>query len=367
MKKRILRITILVLLVGAIIYFNGGPEKILISPTVQAFGDLVVDFHVPIGNPIFSLFNMKPSDIETRPIDVTNNGSVPRFISTRGIRTGGSGSHPKLESALVVTIKDGVNPIYGPSTMADFFSQSGDADGIPLNTINPGGNKTYNFAVEFPAGANNQYQAKSVLADIKFGTIVGDDLVINEVFYNVDEKHGLREKKDKKEEAEERRLAAIDRRFGSISVKTRLKFQWIELYNGTDHEISLKGWRIYNESGKYFDVHPNKKLKAGQFALLSHDGSLWRFWNTVTAGALRLEIGAHFAGGLDIDGDVLILKNPKGVEVDRMSWGDNTSGFTPVAVNPKVEKGHSTDRQAPGFDTDSASDWVDRNPPTPGS
>ena len=351
MKKRIFRITFLILIVGAVFYFNGGLEKLMKSQTVEAFGDLIVDFHVPIGNPIFSLFNMKPSDLETRQIDVTNNGSVSRFISTRGIRTGGTGPDPKIESVLLVRIKDGLIPIYGPVTMANFFSQSAGTDGVPLNTINAGGNKTYNFSVEFPSGAGNLFQAKSVLADIKFGTIVGDDLVINEVFYNVDEKHQLRENRGR----------------GAIDINTKLKFQWIELYNGTDHDISLKGWRIYNESGKYFDVHPNKKLKAGQFALISHDGSLWRFWNTVAGGALRIEIGAHFAGGLDIDGDVLILKNPQRDEIDRMSWGDNTSGFTPPGTNPKVAKGHSTERQAPGFDTDAASDWLDRNSPTPGN
>lgn len=354
MKKRILRVIILLSLVSAVFYFNGGLEKLLKSPTVQAFGDLLVDFHV---TPLFSLTNMKPGDSESRPVDVSNSGSVDRFIAVKGIRTSGVGLDPKIETMLGVVIKDGALPLYGagsatgPKTMVNFFADSSSTNGIPLNILNDGANKTYNFLVNFPSSADNDFQAKSVVADITFGIITSDNLVINEVFYNVDEKHALRENRGR----------------GAVDIKTRLKFQWIELYNATDHDISLKNWRIYNESGKYFDIHPNKKLKAGQFALLSHDGSLWRFWNTVVRGTLRVEIGAHLGNGLDIDGDRLILKNPSGVEVDRMSWGDNTSGFTPPAVNPKVDKGHSTERLVPGFDTNAYSDWVDRNPPTPGS
>ena len=357
MKKRIIRITFLLLIVGAVFYFNGGVEKLMKSPTVQAFGDLIVNFHVPLGNPIFILTNMKPGDSESRPIDVSNNGSVDRFITVRGGRTGGVGNDPKIETVLDVVIRDGATPLYGsgsptgPRTMVDFFADSSSVNGIPLNIITDGDGKTYNFLVNFPSIADNNFQAKSVLADISFGIITADNLVINEVFYNVDEKHSLRE----------------NRGGGAININSRLKFQWIELYNPTDSDISLKNWRIYNETGKSFDVHPNKKLKARQFALLSHDGSLWRFWNTVERGALRVELGAHFSKALDIDGDILILKNPRGIEVDRMSWGDNTSGFSPPGVNPIVDPGHSTERLVPGFDSNAASDWVDVSSPTPGN
>lgn len=357
MIKRSLRLIIIVLIVGAVFYFNGGLDKLMKTPTVEAFGDLLVNFNVPPGNPIFNLTNMKPGDFESKPVDVTNNGSVNRFILVKGVRTGGIGDVPKLESALGVVIKDGTTPLYGngsstgPRTMSDFFADSAGTDGIPLNIVPIGGAKTYNFLVDFPSTAGNLFQAKSVIADLTFGVRTGDNIVINEVFYNVDEKHSLRENRGR----------------GAADINTGLKFQWIELYNPTDHVISLKNWRIYNETGKSFDIHPNKKLKAGQFALLSHDGSLWRFWNNVAGGALRIEIGAHFARGLDIDGDVLILKNPSGAEIDRMSWGDNTSGFTPPAANPKVERGHSTERQVPGFDNDVASDFINRSSPSPGN
>lgn len=49
-----------------------------------------------------------------------------------------------------------------------------------------------------------------------------------------------------------------------------------------------------------------------------------------------------------------------------MSWGTDLSGFTPPAANPVVPLGSSTERLAPGFDTDQASDFSAKNPPTPG-
>ena len=351
MKKRIFRITFLVLIVSAVFYFNGGLAKLMKNPTVEAFGDLIVNFHV---TPLFNLTNMKPGDSESRPVDVSNSGSVDRFIAVRGIKTSGVGLDPKIETVLDVVIKDGALPLYGagsatgPKNMSDFFTDSLSQNGIPLNIINDGANKTYNFLVNFPSSANNEFQAKSVVADISFGVITSDNLVINEVFYEVDDRYGLRGVKPKD------------------IIRERIKFQWIELYNPTDHDITLKNWRLYNESGKHILIHPNKKIRAGGFALLTKDGSLWRFWNTAP-GAERIVIGAYLGKGLDIDGDRLILKNPGGAEVDRMSWGDNASGFTPPGVNPKVDRGHSTERLVPGFDTNAASDWLDRNPPTPGS
>lgn len=333
MKKRILRILLLLIIISYIFYFNGGLEKLLKSPTVQAFGDLIVDFHT-VG-PIFNLTNMKPGDSETKPIDVTNDGSASRFIAVRGARTGGVGLDPKIETVLNVTIKDGSTALYGPKSMTDFFTDSLSQDGIPLNVINSGGHKTYNFLVEFPTSANNLYQAKSVVADISFGTITSNNVVFNEVYY-IDTKK-----------------------------KTRFKYQWIELFNPTQQDIRLKNWTITDNS-RTTVIRSDKKIKAGGFALLSDDGTVWKLWNE-PKNSLKIKVVKKFGNGLDVDGDHVVLKNSSGIEVDRMSWGNDISGFTPPAAIPKVPLGHSNERQAPGFDTDAASDWVDRNPPTPGN
>lgn len=370
MKKRILRITLLTAIVALAISLNGGLKGLLKNPTVQAFGDLIVDFHVPVGNPIFTLSNMFPGQSETRAVDITNNGSVPRIIAVKGFRTNGIGLDPKIETQLDFTIKNGSAIKYGPVKMSDFFSASNSStNGVLLDIFNPSAQKTYTFAVSFPASSGNAFQAKSVTADFIFGAVVSDNLVINEVFYHVDDRHGLKEKKDKDEEEEDvydRRWGIKDRRHYDKKKKTRLKYQWLEIYNPTDKEISLKNWRIYNNSGKFVTIHSNTKVKPGSFILIAKDASVWKFWGWHWFHN-KIELGSYFGDGFDIDGDRAILKNANGVEVDRMSWGNDTSGFTPSGTNPKVSKGHSTERQAPGFDTNAASDWIDRNPPTPGS
>lgn len=136
----------------------------------------------------------------------------------------------------------------------------------------------------------------------------------------------------------------------------RFKFQWIELYNPTDHDISLKNWTITDNSGRPTVIRANKKIKAGGFALLSKDASLWKYWNEPKS-ALKVELGKIIGNGMDASGDLLILKN-NGVEADRMSWGGTI---------PTVPPGHSTERLVPGFDTDVFTDWLDRFPPTPGN
>ncbi len=367
MKKRILRIIILISVVSGIVALNGGFKDYFNPSTVRAFGDLLVNFHVPPGTPIFNESNIAPGFSETKPVDVTNNGIVSRFVSVRGIRKNGNGTNPKIETALDFVIKNGSTAVYGngsptgPKTISDFFQDSLNTNGIMLNNISPTNFDTYNFIVTFPTLAGNAFQGKSVVFDLTFGVITANNVVINEVFYNVDDKHGLKEPKDRDEENEDR-----TNKLQNIKPKTRFKYQWVELYNPTNRDISLKNWKLITNSGRFVTINSNSKIKAGGFIILSKDSSLWKFWKDADRKE-KIDLGHYFGDGLDIDGDHLILKDSQGSEVDRMSWGNDTSGFTPPGTNPTVAKGHSTERKSPGFDTDAAADWHDQNPPTPGN
>lgn len=331
MIKRLLRITILLFIVSVVFYFNGGLTKLLRSPTVQAFGDLIVDFHVPVGTPVFSLNDMEPGDVETRPIDVTNAGTSDQLVAVRAEKAGGAETDPKIESILEIKINDGSTTIYGPKTLSELLEESLQPNGVVLNTLGSGEHKTYNFQVKFPEAATNEFQAKSLTATLTFGTIYSSIIVINEVFYNA-----------------------------------AAKLQWVELYNSSNNDVSLKNWSLTDNSGKPTIIHADKKIKAHGFALLSKDASVWRNWNQ-NREAVKVELGTSFGNGLENLGDRLILTNSEGLEFDRMSWGNDTTGFTPPAINPQVAAGHSTERQTPGFDTNAASDWLDRYPPTPGN
>ena len=138
--------------------------------------------------------------------------------------------------------------------------------------------------------------------------------------------------------------------------------EWVELFNPTDHDISLKNWSLTDNSGILTVIHPDKTVKAHSFALLSKSASTWNFWPPTTA--LKVDLCSQIGDGLDNSGDHLILKDPLGIEIDRMGWGNDTSGFIPAGTNPVVALGDSTERLIPGFDTDAVSDFHDQNPPT---
>jgi hypothetical protein len=441
MKPRILRITFLVLaFAGMVLVIKTMKPNDTVS-IVRAFGTLTVTFPQ---TPLFNIANATPGDSPiTKTVTVDNGGTISQMIAVRGVRTGGAGTDPKIETTLDLVIKDGSTPLYGtgsltgPKTVADFFTESANPNGVMLGLISPGGHKTYSFTVSFPSSAGNEFQAKSVIFDLTFGVITGNNLVINEVYYRVDDKHGLDSPKDRgilgvngnkitikiqgngtgstntvvvdinqactilqsnSANSQTSMLGssstggniikgnsggsttvttgnAVTNFFLSITGSTnsascRNKLgqndEWVEIYNPTNRPISLKDWSLTDNSGNITIIHPNKSIPAGGFAILAKDASTFKYWS-IPSSALKVELGQLIGDGLDNGGDHLILKDNQGNEVDRMSWGSDTSGFTPPATNPIVSLGDSTERLAPGFDTNAVTDWHDQHPPTPGN
>ena len=184
--------------------------------------------------------------------------------------------------------------------------------------------------------AGNDFQNKSVIFDLTFGEVVNNHLVINEVYYF----------------GEGRKLGQND--------------EWVELFNPTDHDISLKNWTLTDNSEIVTTIKANKTIKANNFVILAKSASTFAKFG-IASSALKVELGNQIGNGLDNTGDHLILKDPAGQEIDRMSWGTDVAGFTQNAANPVVSSGSSTERLTPGFDTDTFSDWHSQTPPKPGS
>jgi len=162
------------------------------------------------------------------------------------------------------------------------------------------------------------------------------NVVISEVFHTVDSVHG-----------------------------TDPQNEWIELYNGALTPISLAGWSLSNSSsGAAITIPGDVIIPAGKFAILTSSSLTKSKWS-IPADAQVILISSPIGGGLARAGDAVFLKgSTKNTIVDSVSWGSNTTAFTPAA--PSVQSGHSVGRKTLSQDTNTASDWADIVTPTPG-
>ncbi|MGI5828198.1 MAG: lamin tail domain-containing protein, partial [Patescibacteria group bacterium] len=139
--------------------------------------------------------------------------------------------------------------------------------------------------------------------------------------------------------------------------------EWVELYNGTSSDVLLENWTI--EDNYSSDTLPAITLPAGKFGVIVTESAATPLKTQIISnGAVVIELGSNGIGnGLSKDGDRLILKNDKGVVVDQVSWGEDTSIFT----LENILSGQSIIRNPLGKDTDTAADWQTNTSPNPGT
>lgn len=384
----------------------------------------------PLPSPVFSVIGMMPGDTEEKTIDVANTGGTSRDISVVAERTDGDTEEPLIETILQLQVSLDGEILYS-GTLADFFVVS--ATGFYLSALAPGQSASYDFVVTFPSSAGNEYQRKFVVFDLVFSDYRYSSLVINEVYYNVAEVHGMDCPKDRGVNATisgngagsvnvidikiGNTCAIVQRNVGKITnninsssntgfntviglagstspvitgiastisniinginvnvgscgnIKKGQNHEWIEIYNPTGHDISLKDWRLVDNSGTETIIHANKIIKAGGFALLSKDSSVWHYWDE-SGEAEKIQLGHDIGDGLENSGDFLRLVDPLGLEHDFVAWGDNSGEAIPAIWQnlPQLlaPAGESIERSPTGHDTDVPGDWELRSPPTPG-
>ncbi len=163
-------------------------------------------------------------------------------------------------------------------------------------------------------------------------------VVINEVFYDVDDNHGDEDDNPHNDE-------------------------WVELYNTTNQEISLHKWSL-TDNNKTTTINANIKIPAHGFVVLAKAAQTWTYWN-IPSSAVKHPLGQNIGNGLSNSGDRLILKDSNGNEVDKVSWGTDSTVFNPAVGD--VAEGHSIMRNPLGQDTDTAADWTDNSNPNPGT
>jgi hypothetical protein len=136
----------------------------------------------------------------------------------------------------------------------------------------------------------------------------------------------------------------------------------LELLNRTNQAIVLRNWTI--SDNMVTETLPTITIPPGTFFVVA--GRVASFIvNFPGFSGLIVEMPDGTIGNaLGNTGDRLILRDSRGVLIDALSYGDDTSVFDPPC--PAVAAGHSLERRPAGYDTGQASDFVDNPSPSPG-
>lgn len=139
--------------------------------------------------------------------------------------------------------------------------------------------------------------------------------------------------------------------------------EWVEIYNPVDSDINLDTWAIGDTI--FTDDLPNVTLPTGGFAIISDcaQSSFTTIW-PLPGGIIYIDLPGPIGNGLNNGGEYMRLLNGATL-VDDMSYGSNTTAFSPSAPAPVAD--HSLERDPDGIDTDTASDFADRTTPSPGT
>lgn len=104
--------------------------------------------------------------------------------------------------------------------------------------------------------------------------------------------------------------------------------EWIELYNTTDYQINLKGWKISDiiTTPLSTEIKSNFIIQPKSYAVISKDTSIINYHRIIPAPILRL----NFAS-LNNDIDGVVLRDNRGLTIDSVfysnQWG-GTNGFS---------------------------------------
>ncbi len=400
---------------------------ILISTKPAQAKSLEVSFGNPpvtSPNPIFTVENMLPGDIEQREIKVKNisSSSIPVVLySLKKLEEipnwEGTTSGNEFSQVLELEITENSSIIYS-KTLKEFFEDS--KDGLNLGNLDPTQEKTFNIKASFSTTAGNEYQRAKVVFDLMLEQFNQSTIVINEVYYDPDNEHGDDGDSNdvnaiisgngagsvniidihinntcvvvQKNNANINNNISISANTGNNSVTNIItgninivvgiinninvnigscdkvegnNDEWVELYNAGNERVNLKNWKLTDDSGEQIIItNNNLNVDPGEFVLLSKSSRTWRHWEE-DKDALKVSLGKWFGDGLGNDGDHLVLINRDEIETDAVGWENDN--FIWTNNQPEAQEGNSIERITPGFDSNNPEDWLERIPPTPGS
>jgi len=318
----------------------------------------------------------------------------------------------------------GQGSLTGPKTVQDFFNDS--LTGIRLTTVDPAGSAVYKIKVVFPFSAGNEFQKKILVFNLSFGFETGLVIneiyykVDGNHGYDSSKDRGFNINISGNGGGSSNRIKVkilntcyivqnntsniftdiiniintggntASNNSGNTNIQTGNVNQvtnifsfaginigscqcnqcpssqtdeWVEIYNRSCTDISLKNWTLTDNSGNATKINANKIIKAGGFALISENANTWNYWSEDPV-AVIINLGKEIGDGLDNGGDRLYLKNPAGVVFDYTAWQNDSAIWNPAV--PQLPLGSSMGRISKGYDFDSVSDWISQNPPSPG-
>lgn len=138
--------------------------------TAQAVGDLIIDWGVPPGEPIFKVSNFLPGEVVEKTVALFNGSSSSLPVAVVGVKTE---EIKNLSNFLEITISQNGSDLYGGSlgtkTLAQFFQESQVPNALFLLDLNPGESQKLNFKVKFKENTDNSHQGAKVVFDISLG------------------------------------------------------------------------------------------------------------------------------------------------------------------------------------------------------
>jgi len=140
-------------------------------------------------------------------------------------------------------------------------------------------------------------------------------------------------------------------------VKTEL-VEFIELYNAGTTEVDLSGWQF--TEGVFYTFPAGTRLSAGEYIIVAQSpGGIRAKWNVGRAGIPDRVIFGPYAGGLENDGERVVLRDAAGAVADEVEY---QLGFPwPTVGDPasvtQPGTGRSMQLVNPAFDNDLGGSW----------
>jgi hypothetical protein len=162
MRKRLVIITFLLCTVLGLGYLYRG-DLVVHSATAFSVGDLLIDWGVVPGAPIYQISNMAPGQSEIRTVKVRNTTSQTMLVGIRGVKSGETGH---LAQALDITISQNGTTLYGTKSVQQFFDDAPMPATVGLSPLAGHADATYTITVTFRQSAGNEFQNQHLTFDL---------------------------------------------------------------------------------------------------------------------------------------------------------------------------------------------------------